>query len=61
MFHSVFFGVNEGNDFMMQLTNDTEGIWTIGNSLLEFIEIFEKVSEDDSGSYLGKRFQVNTF
>ena len=61
MFHSVFFGVEEGNDFMIKLTDDTQGIWTYANSLIELTEFFGKVSEDNSGSYTGKSFEVKIY
>ena len=46
---------------MIKLTEDTQGIWTYANSLIDLIEFFDKVSEDDSGSYTGKSFEVRIF
>ena len=56
----MFFGVEEGNDFLMELANETGGEWTFANSLVELNDFFEKISHDESGKTEGKNLQVFT-
>jgi len=60
VFHTIFFGVNEGNEFLIKLSDETRGHWTFANSLEGLNIFFERISQDDSGRNEGKNFQVKS-
>ena len=58
VFHTIFFGVNKGNEFLIKLSDDTQGYWTFANSLEGLNNFFERISQDNSGTNEDKNFQV---
>jgi len=60
VFHTIFFGVNEGNEFLINLSDETQGCWGFANELQGLNNFFEKISQDNSGTTEAKHFQVKS-
>jgi len=60
VFHTIFFGVNQGNEFLINLSDETRGQWTYANSLEGLNSFFERISQDNPEEMKKKNFQVKS-